>query len=104
MAVAYSAAAAAFSPRRSRIWPSNWCAVARAGLVERLVERAKKLHVGNGLHATTEMGPCINKGQRETVKQYVAIGLDVSRPIDGGECAFAQQLSEPELYPFCYCP
>jgi aldehyde dehydrogenase (NAD+) len=42
--------------------------------VERFVERAKSLKVGNGLDATTEMGPCINESQLNTVMEYVEIG------------------------------
>ncbi|MEW5806673.1 MAG: aldehyde dehydrogenase family protein [Acidobacteriota bacterium] len=39
-----------------------------------LVERAKALKVGNGLDESSEMGPCINAGQREKVMEYVEIG------------------------------
>src|SRR5271154_962456 len=42
--------------------------------VERFVERAKKLKVGNGLDPTVEMGPCINEQQLNTVMTYVEIG------------------------------
>jgi acyl-CoA reductase-like NAD-dependent aldehyde dehydrogenase len=42
--------------------------------VERFVERAKKLKVGNGLDASVEMGPCINEQQLNTVMSYVEIG------------------------------
>ena len=42
--------------------------------VERFVERAKKLKVGNGLDPTVEMGPCINEQQLNTVMSYVEIG------------------------------
>src|SRR5215467_309750 len=41
---------------------------------KRLVERVKKLKVGNGLDAGAEMGPCINEQQLETVTSYVQIG------------------------------
>ena len=39
--------------------------------VEKFVERAKALRVGDGLDATTEMGPCINEQQLKTVMRYV---------------------------------
>jgi aldehyde dehydrogenase (NAD+) len=39
-----------------------------------LVERAKRLKVGNGLDETVEMGPAINKAQLETDLQYIEIG------------------------------
>jgi len=44
--------------------------------VERFVDRAKSLKVGDGLNSATEMGPCINKAQLEKVAEYVAIGTD----------------------------
>jgi len=39
-----------------------------------LVEAAKKLKIGNGLDESTDMGPLINEGQRQTVMKYVEIG------------------------------
>src|SRR5438552_5724431 len=42
--------------------------------VERYVERAKTLRVGNGLDETTEMGPAINEKQLQTDLTYVEIG------------------------------
>jgi len=42
--------------------------------VSRLVARAKKLKVGNGLDPTVEMGPVINEQQLQTVMSYVEIG------------------------------
>jgi alpha-ketoglutaric semialdehyde dehydrogenase len=42
--------------------------------VDRYVERAQKLKVGNGLDETTEMGPAINEKQLETDLKYVEIG------------------------------
>jgi aldehyde dehydrogenase (NAD+) len=42
--------------------------------VTRFVERAKSLKVGDGLDPTTEMGPCINDQQLDTVMKYVEIG------------------------------
>jgi aldehyde dehydrogenase (NAD+) len=43
--------------------------------VEKLIERAKKIRVGNGLDPKTQMGPLVNKAQLENVKRYVEIGL-----------------------------
>src|SRR6266576_2488232 len=40
----------------------------------RLVARAKKLKVGNGLDPGIDMGPCINEQQLKTVMEYVQIG------------------------------
>jgi alpha-ketoglutaric semialdehyde dehydrogenase len=42
--------------------------------VERYVERARKLKIGNGLDESTEMGPAINQRQLETDLKYVEIG------------------------------
>jgi acyl-CoA reductase-like NAD-dependent aldehyde dehydrogenase len=62
--------------------------------VERFVERAKSLKVGNGLDAATEMGPCINEQQLKTVMSYVEIGknegaklLTGGNRLDGGALA-----------------
>jgi alpha-ketoglutaric semialdehyde dehydrogenase len=41
---------------------------------DRFVARAKALKVGDGLDPTTEMGPCINEQQLDTVMSYVGIG------------------------------
>jgi aldehyde dehydrogenase (NAD+) len=38
------------------------------------VARAKSLRVGDGLNAETDMGPCINEQQLNTVMSYVEIG------------------------------
>jgi acyl-CoA reductase-like NAD-dependent aldehyde dehydrogenase len=42
--------------------------------VARLVERAQKLKVGNGLDPTVDMGPVISEPQLNTVMSYVEIG------------------------------
>lgn len=54
--------------------------------VEMLVERAKNIKIGNGLEETTEMGPLINRRQRETVHNYVEIGKkEGAKLLTGGE-------------------
>jgi alpha-ketoglutaric semialdehyde dehydrogenase len=40
-----------------------------------LVARTKKLRLGDGLLPTTDVGPCINEGQRNIDHSYVEIGL-----------------------------
>src|SRR5882724_4995608 len=45
-----------------------------AEIVERYVERAKKLRVGNGLDEATDMGPAVNESQLKTDLSYVEIG------------------------------
>ena len=42
--------------------------------VDRFVDRVKSLRVGNGLDASTDMGPCISEQQLKTVMSYVEIG------------------------------
>ena len=44
--------------------------------VDRFVERAKALKVGDGLDDSVQMGPCISESQRRTVEEYVKIGRD----------------------------
>src|SRR6202162_5842126 len=44
--------------------------------VERYVDRAKRLKVGNGLDETVDMGPAINEAQLKTDLSYVDIGKD----------------------------
>jgi aldehyde dehydrogenase (NAD+) len=44
--------------------------------LEMLVERVSKLRLGDGLLPSTEVGPCVNKGQQETVAGYVRVGLE----------------------------
>ncbi len=45
-----------------------------AEFIERYVERAKKLKVGNGLDETVEMGPAVNENQLNTDLKYIEIG------------------------------
>jgi betaine-aldehyde dehydrogenase len=43
--------------------------------VERLVERAKKIVVGNGFEASTEMGPLVSAQQLARVEEYIRVGV-----------------------------
>jgi acyl-CoA reductase-like NAD-dependent aldehyde dehydrogenase len=53
--------------------------------LNRFVERAKALRVGDGLDPTTGMGPCINEEQLKKVMEYVAIGkTEGARLMTGG--------------------
>ncbi|MEW6413403.1 MAG: aldehyde dehydrogenase family protein [Candidatus Zixiibacteriota bacterium] len=55
-------------------------------MISMLVERAKKLKVGNGLDESVDMGPCVNKGQLETVLSYIEIGKkEGAQLLCGGE-------------------
>jgi len=60
--------------------------------IEMLVEAVKKLKIGNGLDESTDMGPLINEGQRQTVMKYVEIGkkegaklIYGGNPLSGGD-------------------
>jgi len=52
--------------------------------VDMLVKRVRELKLGNGLHPGVDVGPCVNKGQQETVKSYVQIGLQQGATIAAG--------------------
>ncbi len=54
--------------------------------IDKFVERAKSLKIGNGLNESVEMGPLINESQRETVHKYVEIGKkEGARLLYGGK-------------------
>ncbi len=54
--------------------------------LEMVVERAKKIVVGNGLEEKVEMGPLVSEGQRKTVHSYVEMGkMEGARLLCGGE-------------------
>ncbi len=53
--------------------------------VAALVERTKKLKVGNGLEAGIDIGPAIDEGQLETNLKYIEIGRkEAGEPLVGG--------------------
>ncbi len=52
--------------------------------VEKFVMRAQALKVGDGLNFATEMGPCINEQQLQTVMKYVQIGKDEGAKLAAG--------------------
>jgi alpha-ketoglutaric semialdehyde dehydrogenase len=52
--------------------------------VEKFVARVKSLRVGDGLDVKTEMGPCINEQQLNTVMKYVQIGKDETAKLSTG--------------------
>ncbi|MBN2465972.1 aldehyde dehydrogenase family protein [candidate division WOR-3 bacterium] len=64
--------------------------IVQAGVYDKLVgmvvERAKKLKVGNGLDESIEVGPCVSDGQRKTVHGYVDVGKkEGAKLLCGGE-------------------
>ena len=53
--------------------------------VAALVERTKKLKVGDGMQAGIDIGPCVDKGQLETVLKYIGIAKsEGGEPLCGG--------------------
>src|SRR5438477_2777556 len=75
--------------------------------VSRFVERVMSLKVGDGLDASTEMGPCINEAQLKTVMSYVEIGknegaklLTGGNRLDGGVYAKGW-FHEPTVFGDC---
>ncbi|MGG3573865.1 betaine-aldehyde dehydrogenase [Bacillus gobiensis] len=54
--------------------------------VEALVERVKRIQLGNGFDDTTQSGPLISKEHREQVEYYVALGKqEGAKLVAGGE-------------------
>ena len=67
--------------------------------VTMLVERTKKLRLGDGLLPTTDVGPCINEGQRKTDHSYVEIGLkEGAKLVCGGNIATGGDLDKGWFY------
>ena len=65
----------------------------------RLVERASKLRVGDGLEEGVEVGPIINETQLKRVHSYTRIGRDEGATLAlGGEIATGQALDEGYFY------
>jgi aldehyde dehydrogenase (NAD+) len=60
---------------------------------ERIVERAKKLKLGNGADAQTEMGPSVDEKQFKTVLKYIDIAReDGAEMLTGGKRAAGENL------------
>ncbi len=67
--------------------------------MEMLIEKTKKLKLGNGLLPGTDVGPCINESQRNIVNSYVKIGLDEkANLVCGGNIAANGDLSKGWFY------
>lgn len=53
--------------------------------LEALVERTRKLKVGNGMEPGVEIGPAVDRAQMETVLRYIEIGRkECGEPLTGG--------------------
>jgi alpha-ketoglutaric semialdehyde dehydrogenase len=75
-----------------------------AAFVDRFVERAKALRVGDGLDPNTEMGPSISETQLQKVIEYVKIGQQEGATLAAGghrltDGAFAKgYFHEPTIF------
>jgi len=64
-----------------------------------LLERTNKLRLGDGLKADTDLGPCVNEGQRKSVHGYVEIGMKEGAKIaTGGGPATGEGLNSGWFY------
>ena len=68
--------------------------------VEKLVERVKKLKLGYGNDKGVDVGPCVSEAQRNTVDEYVQIGLkeDKAKMLTGGKFAKEGNLAKGWFY------
>ena len=67
--------------------------------VDRLVEKAKNLKLGDGLDDSTDVGPVVNEKQRENIHSYVEIGQqEGAKLLCGGEPANEGKLSRGFFY------
>src|SRR5690606_30053462 len=53
-------------------------------LLNRLVEEAKKIKIGNGLDAGTLLGPLVNKGQYEDVLRHIEHAVEQGATVVSG--------------------
>ncbi len=61
--------------------------------VQKIVERAKKLRIGDGADSTTEMGPIVDEKQFQNVLKYIDIGReDGAELLCGGKRAAGENL------------
>ncbi len=68
-------------------------------LAEMLVSRAGGMRLGNGLEATTEIGPVVSEGQLASVHQYVEVGqAEGARLAVGGGIAREGELEQGFFY------
>lgn len=68
--------------------------------LDMLVKRVNKLKLGYGNEKGVDVGPCVSKEQRETVNDYVKIGLneDKATLIAGGDYANEGELAKGWFY------
>ena len=72
---------------------------AQAELAERLVERARKLKIGNGLDPDVQIGPLVSEGQLQAVHSYIDVGVsDGADLITGGKIASDGELAKGHFH------
>jgi aldehyde dehydrogenase (NAD+) len=72
---------------------------AREELTERLVERARRLRLGDGLRPDTDVGPVVSESQLERVHEYVEVGRrEGARLLVGGARAADGELGRGYFY------
>ncbi len=62
--------------------------------VHALVERAKKIRVGDGFDPKAEMGPIISRAQEEKIESYIKAGIDEGAKLETGGHRVAGELGE----------
>jgi acyl-CoA reductase-like NAD-dependent aldehyde dehydrogenase len=68
-------------------------------MLARLIERAQKLKLGDGLEPGTDVGPVVNRGQKERVHSYVEIGKgEGAKLVAGGSPAEDGALAQGYFY------
>lgn len=67
--------------------------------MEMLIDRAKRLRLGDGLQDGIEVGPCVNEGQSQSVHSYVEIGRKEGATLAlGGATASGEGLKDGWFY------
>ena len=68
-------------------------------VVRHLIDRASKLRLGDGLEPASEVGPLVNRGQRDRVHSYVEIGKkEGAKLVAGGSPAEEGPLKDGHFY------
>lgn len=63
-------------------------------LVERVAERARKIKLGPGMRADTEMGPLVSKEQQDRVLNYIQTGKDEGAQVVAGGAILGGPMSD----------
>ena len=62
--------------------------------VKAVVERAKKIRVGDGFDPATEMGPIVSRTHQERVESYIKTGLEEGAKLECGGVRLSGELGE----------